>query len=377
MIKKICYIFVCSLALSLQGCSSDSDSIDEPQAEGTGIYVSISTQIETKAVVKSLFDKGDAMNVWAKTYGKMDAPDLVGGIKAMYDGASWSLNPAVELQEGGKAFIYAVSPYSERNSTPAAIPVDVTEQVDVLYSGAYVPVTYTSNRAKLTMKHALALITFNISLQDYSGKGELQKVSITGANVYINGTMSVEKGQITGQAKGQIEQNYKRQIQTGGWNSDLPHLWSIPFSTQGSVATLTATVDGKELQADFPDIEMKKGYQYVFRMILTDYGLSFIPDQIETISLNQETDEMQSLENYGVIQITHAATDFTLPFLKGENVFGSVAWGDGQGSAYTFDGTHTYTGSNASWQLLIESWNSTGFELEDLTGVEIINVSQY
>ena len=43
------------------------------------------------------------------------------------------------LSDDEKTFIYAVSPYSDTNTDPKAIIVDVSQQKDVLYSGSFVP----------------------------------------------------------------------------------------------------------------------------------------------------------------------------------------------------------------------------------------------
>ena len=69
----------------------------------------------------------------------------------------------------------------------------------------------------------------------------------------------------------------------------------MPFSTKGGEAYLTATIDGKPYKAIFPEVEMKSGFQYIFRMVLTDYGLEFIPNQTQTISLSVETDQPEQL----------------------------------------------------------------------------------
>ena len=121
---------------------------------------------------------------------------------------------------------------------------------------------------------------------------------------------------------------------------------------------------------------MKSGFQYIFRMVLTDYGLEFIPNQTQTISLSVETDQPEELEGYGVLQITHSASTFVVPELTGDNVFGSVLWGDGATSTYRVGEEHSYTQENSK-ALSVETWNSNGFKLKNLIGVESIDISQY
>lgn len=374
MKKNLCFIAAGLMTVS-GACSSDP--VEEvPAGTDNEVTVEIVTDIQTRAKVTTLFREGDEMNVFAKAYNKPDATDFAQPAKGTYGGGKWSLTPPVKLKEGEHTFIYALAPYQEGVTDLANIPVDISGQQDILYSGYSVPVSHTTYQAKLTMKHALSLVTFNVSSQGYAGKGVLESLSLSGEQVYTTGTMSIESGKIKGTGQETYVQECGQTITSSGWTADLPRIWSIPFSTKVDVATLTAVIDGKSYRTAFPEVEMKSGYQYIFHLVLTGYGLEFIPDQTQTISLNQETDEMGALEGYGVLLITHAAPDFTLPVLTGDNVFGSVDWGDGTTDSYAVGLSHGY-GGNASRQTVIETWNSTGFELKELTGVEVIDVSGY
>ncbi len=369
-------IYLCGIILSslcLASCDEDEPVVEEKEQEQT---ISISTTVFTQANPTLDFVEGDAMNLYAKTYGGAAAPDKKENVKAVFRGGSWKIEPEVMISESEKLFIYAYAPYTEGLKTTDAIPVDISLQQDILYSGSFVPVSYRTNHAKLTMKHALALVSFNISAQGYSGDGELQRIAITGDNVYTSGEMAIDKGKVIGKGKEAFEMTVKKTISTNGWENDLPRVWQIPFSTKGVEAYLTATIDGKSYKTTFPEIEMKSGFQYIFRLVLTDYGLEFIPNQTQTISLSVETDQAEQLEGYGVLHVTHSAPTFIVPELLGDNVFGSVKWGDGMSSTYRIGEEHTYSqeGSNV---LSVETWNSTGFKLKNLIGVECIDISQY
>ena len=372
--KKYAYYIASCLIMTLHACSDEKENTGG--SDDNKVTVSIATEVQTKAVVTADFKEGDEMNVYAKTYGKPDAPDLAESIKATYRNGNWSMTPEIKLAEGDKAFIYAIAPYMEGLKNLTAIPVDISKQQDILYSGSFVPVSYTTHQAKLVMKHALSLTTLNISNQGYTGKGNLQSISFSGDIVYTKGTMSIENGKITGTGKDNYTLESNKQIVASGWTENLPNMWIIPFSTKVSVAKLKAKIDGKEYEAKLPEVEMRSGFQYIFRLILTNYGLEFIPDQTITISLNQNTDQMGELKNYGVLQITHNNKAFTLPALSGDNVFGSVDWGDNSTDSYSIDATHVYS-TEGNRPLIIESWNSTGFELKEITGVEVIDISQY
>lgn len=372
MNKYIYYIASCLLIL--QACGDDPKAPIDPEVEK--VTVGIVTEVLTKAAVTTEFGNGDQMNVYAKTYGKIDAPDFVANIKATYTNGKWDINPPIKLSEGEKTFIYAIAPYNDKITNLASIPIDIADQQDVLYSGNFVPVTYTSNQGKLTMKHALALTSYNISKEGYSGAGVLKKIGFSGEVVYTKGTMNIENGKIAGTEKGSFTLNSNKQIVANGWSDNLPRIWSIPFSTIATTATLKVVIDDKEYDATFPEIEMKSGFQYIFRLILTNYGLEFIPDQTQTISLNQESDQMSALEGHAILKITHRNALFDLPLLTGDNVFGFVNWGDNTSDSYSVNASHNYSGSGEK-EVVIESWNSTGFEMKNLIGVETIDLTRF
>lgn len=373
---KFYKIFSIAIGASLL-CSCGSDGGDDPNPPSTDedVTVTITTEVLTKANVTTTLGSGDAMNVFPKTFGRIDAPNMVDNVKATCSGANWTMTPEVKLSKGKNAFIYAVAPYNAAYTDASAIPVDIAEQIDLLYSGAYVPVSYTTHNAKLTMKHALSLATFNISAQGYSGSGLLTKVSISGDKVYTKGTMSIDNGKIAGTSQETFTLNVNKTVKAEGWSTELPQLWQIPFSTKVDKATLSVVIDGKTYNVAFPEVEMKSGFQYIFRMVLTDYGLEFIPGAVETISLNIEEDSMSQLNGYGVLSLDFSGTELVIPTFTGDDVFGTVSWGDGAADSYTPGLTHTF--ATASSTVVIESWNSTGFELNDLSGIDTIDLTAY
>lgn len=370
-LKYLSIIFSVSL---LSACSSDSN--EEPAPTDGDVTVTITTEVETKANVTTQLGNGDAMNVFPKTYGRIDAPDMVENVKAVCSGSVWTMTPEVKLAKGKNAFIYAVAPYNASYTDASAIPVDVAQQIDLLYSGEYVPVSYTTHNAKLTMKHALALVSFNISSQGYSGNGQLSKMNITGEKVYTKGTMNVADGKITGTSQDAVEVSVSKNIDADGWTDDLPRMWQIPFSTKVDKAVLSVTIDGKKYEAAFPEVEMRKGFQYIFRLVLTDYGLEFIPGAVETISLNQSSDSMTALSGYGVLTIGRNGTEVMIPAFTGDDVFGTVSWGDGLSESYAPSAVHQFPAAS-SGNIVIECWNSTGFELNNLSGIETIDLTGY
>jgi len=384
--RKHIILSLCAAAALLMSCSSSEDSV-EPSTPTTptdnNVAVVITTDIVTRTTpAKSLFASGDAMNVWAKSYGSPSANDIVANIRANYNGSAWTLDPGVYLDKDKQknAFIYAVYPYqSEFASTPGRLTIDATTQNDYLYSGSYVPVTVTTNTAKLNMKHAMSLAAFNIFTDGYSGAGKLQSLAISGDSVYTKGVMTVENGKIRGTERGEIKVAFDKQITAQGWSNSMPRIWVIPlpFNTKSTKAYLKAVIDGKEFNSVFPEVEMKIGFQYSFHLVLTDNGLEFIPDQTTTMALNFDEDEIAQLEGRGVLGVTFdGSSEFSSVVMAGVNVFGTVLWGDGEKSTYEDGISHTFS-TAGSKKMIFETWNSTGFTIKNLTGISEIDISGY
>ena len=357
------------------GGKEDNPDGPGPAPDDKSVAVGITTEVITKAPVVLEFDDGDAMNVWAKTYGRIDAPDIVDNVKASRASGKWTLAPEVRIQQGQNAFLYAVAPFSSANTDPAAIPVNITDQVDLLYSGEYVPASFTTHNVKLNMKHALSLAMFNIVAQGYSGTGALTSLSIAGEQVFTSGTMHTGTGKITGKGKEQFTLSVSKTVDNKGWTDDLPQMWVIPFSTKGKPATLTAVIGGKTYVVGFPEVEMRTGFQYKFRLVLTDTGLVFVPAMTEEVSLNAEGDEMQPMEGYGMLSFDFSRSNFVFPYFTGDNVFGSILSGN-HGAGYAIGGAMEIPDPGTK-QVVVETWNSTGFELNDLQGIETIDISRY
>jgi hypothetical protein len=384
--RKHIILSLCAAAALLMSCSSSEDSV-EPSTPTTptdnNVAVVITTDIVTRTTpAKSLFASGDAMNVWAKSYGSPSANDIVANIRANYNGSAWTLDPGVYLDKDKQknAFIYAVYPYqSEFASTPGRLTIDATTQNDYLYSGSYVPVTVTTNTAKLNMKHAMSLAAFNIFTDGYSGAGKLQSLAISGDSVYTKGVMTVENGKIRGTERGEIKVAFDKQITAQGWSNSMPRIWVIPlpFNTKSTKAYLKAVIDGKEFNSVFPEVEMKIGFQYSFHLVLTNNGLEFIPDQTTTMALNFDEDEIAQLEGRGVLGVTYdGSSEFSSVVMAGVNVFGTVLWGDGEKSTYEDGISHTFS-TAGSKKMIFETWNSTGFTIKNLTGISEIDISGY
>lgn len=112
--KKIFYIILIGCVWSfLYSCSSDPVEVVDDTDTNSAV-VEITTEILTRATVVKSFVEGDEMNIFAKSFNKIDAPDLIPEIKGIFNGTKWNTTPPVTLKEGERTFIYAYSPYEKQ-----------------------------------------------------------------------------------------------------------------------------------------------------------------------------------------------------------------------------------------------------------------------
>lgn len=121
---------------------------------------------------------------------------------------------------------------------------------------------------------------------------------------------------------------------------------------------------------------MRTGFQYVFHLVLTNTGLVFIPSMTEIVSLNVADDAMEAMEGYGILKFGFTGSTFTFPYFTGDNVFGTILPASGAGASYAIGGSLDLATPDTK-DIVVETWNSTGFELNNLEGIESIDISGY
>ena len=124
-------------------------------------------------------------------------------VKSQYNRGSnaWSQTPPVYLTPA-LATIYAYYPYSESVRT-GNIPIDHLSQLDYLYgthSNGQGTVNSEYPTVSLTMRHALALLQFNINRSNYEGVGVVTKIEVANAIgktcIFSQGTLNIQTGGI-------------------------------------------------------------------------------------------------------------------------------------------------------------------------------------
>lgn len=373
--KPINYIRMTALLLAaplVTACGGSDDDGGGTSPAGKSAQLSISTTILTKAVTTA-FASGDRMNLYLKTESSLSSADRATSLSATCGGdGKWSVAPATELGEE-KSYLFAFAPYSATASDPSAVPVSIAAQTDYLYSGTTVTVSASSPQGVLTMKHALSILAFNLSLEGYEGTGELTSVELSG--IPTQGTLNVSTGTVTATEKGNYTLNVQKTI-ANGWDEGVPQFFCLPFQPDAKETNVTFQIDGRNFVVSLPQTGMETGMKYVFHLVLTKNGLTLLEDLTEKISLNREGTATQP-GDYATLRITYRSNHAKAPQLTGTGrVNGTIYWGDNQTTPYDAAATHTYA-SEGEHQVTVESWGAAQVSIGELQEVEEIDLGGF
>lgn len=367
--------------LALGALTACGEKDDPTPSGGDGVELGIRTNVTlyTNApLVKDLTD-GHEMNVWVSVASELGAEISSENLHAVNRAGTWSFDKPVKLQKGQTAEVVAVYPFSSANTDPKSVAVNIADQVDYLYSGKGAYASYTSNIVTLNMKHALSMLTVNIKKEaSYTDAGEITNIAIEQPSlIATKGTLNAYTGVVTPTEHGKLDVSVHAQIGANGVEGALPSLWVAPFSSKDQTPVkATITIDGKDYVVDLPEVMMNTGWQYIFQAVLTANGLSFIPDATQEYALNKADDEIGTLEGHGVIVFGFTGSKFVYPAFTGDNIYGSIKAADGAAANYKVGGSLDLK-SSARQEVTVETWNTTGFSIANIEGIDEINLSNY
>lgn len=366
--KKLQYMLL-ALPLLLAACGGSGDG------GSSDTFVTFTTEVQTRATaagVISDFTSGDKMMIYGATSNSVAADDLK-AYTASYNGSNWQTNPAVTIQPEAKQYYFAAYPADSEATDPSAYPIDVTKQIDYLYSGTGQRATFESPEVKFEMHHAMAVIAFNI--QSYKG-GKLTQIKIGNDEFPLTGEMRVASGKITTLTNGVLTQSVNASLTTKGWTTNHPSIFVIPYTIGAEGLPVELTIDGKSYTVTLPAMRLNLAYKYVFSLLFTEQGLVLEADKTETINLLDATEGFTE-EPYSYLKITHKNGRMVVPTLTGDKLHGLIYWGNEMQQKYAAETEYQYTGSSAPYTLAIDAWNVTNVTFSNIKGVQEIDFSNF
>ncbi|MDY5639215.1 MAG: fimbrillin family protein, partial [Parabacteroides sp.] len=167
-----------------------------------------------------------------------------------------------------------------------SIPIDVTENQDVMWATPYSGAYNASPTATLPMNHALSVIRFSLSKGDYSGDGNITSIKIKGAGMAKTGFLNAKDGAVT-PTDGGAEIDLGATTTLTGVAQTVEQL-VIPTNASGNIS-VTIQMDGKTFEAtSSAPITPEQSKAYKFGLAFSDSKLTM---STVTIGSLDEVDE--------------------------------------------------------------------------------------
>lgn len=155
----------------------------------------------------------------------------------------WKINAPVYVEKPGK--VYAYYPYKSGDN-PEALAVDMTGQVDILYSKASTPIAPASSSLSVKLYHALSQVTVSVENEEIAGLSLL--APLTGQFNACTGVFS--------------------QQTTGVVSSSSGKLLLIPHIPAGDTEMSIRLKGGTEYMYSLSGMDFQPGENYTFQFKL-------------------------------------------------------------------------------------------------------------
>ena len=233
------YIFICVLSFLLFSCEKGSERSQALEAMSVN-SCTVRSATSEEAIAHS------PLRLW-----------IVGENTTAYDGnvcrlltslnGIWSLDVPVYVQGQSKGYVYAYFPYDKSATNIAAIPVDMNEQQDLLYSKSPAELTTGKSSISLSLSHALSKIV--VTVDGATVKGLL-------LNSPITGTFNVLEGSFTNTTIGTVL-------------SSSSELFVIPHTNAISQLNISLS-NGKDYIYSISNSNFMEEKSYVYNFILNE-----------------------------------------------------------------------------------------------------------
>lgn len=283
-----CILGVALMAVALTGCSNEEQLTLSGTSEArTPLAISVTNSGLTKVggvVSGSQFGNDVSLGLFlTKEDGSSPYDEPYNNIEyvSSNSGQTWTASTPI-LLTGTKAKVYAYYPYSSSVTNIEAIPIDVTQNQDVMWATPYSGAYNASPTATLPMNHALSVIRFSLSKGDYSGAGNITSITIKGDCMAKTGSLNAKTGAVTPTDAGaEIDLGVTKTVTTAAQTVEQ---LVIPTTASGNIS-VTIQMDDKTFEAtSSAPITPTQSKAYKFGLVFTDSKLTMSDVSIGAIT---------------------------------------------------------------------------------------------
>lgn len=306
--KKL-YSLSLIISIVLFSCSKEEAQLQDLQGLPISFNASVFEEVQTR-VVGNNWENGDKIGVFAIDHGSVLKEEA---IVENYDNLSFSTTGNGQFRDDGQSIYYPIDgsaidfvsyyPYKP-NLTSYNYPVDISEQVDLLYSNNLTNVTKNNSNNTLDFKRVLSKLAINI---EPKGEGSLAGLTVEVNNLKTKASFSLSNAEFV-----------------------------IDESSVGSLTLIPTGTDSKMTASSLllPTTEQNT-IEVVFKVDDTSIYKWTVPHALESgniysykIRLDGLSSEVTPSTNY--MEIPYYTSDGTAPnSLKAIHMVGSSSWLNG------------------------------------------------
>ena len=192
------------------------------------------------------------------------------------DGNSWTIDGTKSIMlSATEGTAYAYYPYSDGVSDFKAISIssasNPNDQTDYMFGSVQSGLKNSNPTASFTMRHAMAIVNFEIAKGSYTGTGSITSVKMKGNTASNTGTMNAEAGTVTATNKG-YEFESTNSLTLG--NSSTGKFIVVP-SGESSKLDFKLVMDGQTYTASTTTaVRLASGQVYKYTLTMNSTGLT-------------------------------------------------------------------------------------------------------
>lgn len=192
--KKIFYLLPC-FAMALASCSNDDEVSSRSEGTRLGVNVTVEDIKSRAGMIAGLVLPDDAQIGVSLTDEGGVTYDGQNYSNVMYENSSpWETTTPIMLS-GTEGTAIAYFPWKDYVTDLTAIPVDVLDQEDWMYSGEEAGLKDNNSNVSFEMKHAQTAVNIRLVRDEsYTGAGVIEALSITSDGLASKGNYSAVDG---------------------------------------------------------------------------------------------------------------------------------------------------------------------------------------
>lgn len=368
MNKKIKNVWCIAVCLIIAACAGEDTP---PSVDGTPLQVELQSLQPTRtAITATTLPDGSQYGIYVTPKGQtVKRGDNGFNIPVNYKGGKSTMSREYILQPTTDYHVYAAFP-QENSSDEMTMQLETASQTDYLYgyavdsNGELAVINQNNHVAKIQLRHALALLKFNIfQSEDNKQENIVTEVVADGHIMKGKATLNLQTGELTSQT---LENTNRVKCQfTAGTTPQTVEMLVLPSNVLG----LFFVINGKWIEFSRKQV-LQAGDCYTFNVEIQSDGNLLISEAtitprdntiMDALSLNVEMLSVGGTVGTPVdLGLSVKWADHNVGASMSQEVGGSYMWGDPNGTATssTYLQPQFYEISGTQYDIATTQWGN-------------------